>query len=63
MDEENIPSKNNYMKESKDNNKKELIESEVNMNNRSDKKKLANNNTIIPNKENKVLNNKPIQYQ
>ena len=56
MDEENIPSENNYMKESKANNK-ELMETEANMNNRSDKKNLVNNNTVIPTKENKVLNN------
>ena len=56
MDEENNPSENNYMKEAKEN-KKELMESETNMINRSDKKNLANNNTIIPTKENKVLNN------
>ena len=56
LDEENIPSENNYMKESKGN-KKELMESEANINNRVDKKNLANNNTMIPTKENKVLNN------
>lgn len=56
MDEENIPSESNYMKESKANNK-ELMETEANMNNRSDKKNLVNNNTVIPTKENKVLNN------
>lgn len=56
MDEENITSENNYMKEAKDN-KKELMESEANMINRSDKKNLTNNSKTIPTKENKVLNN------